>query len=153
MNHPRQVPKPPSLFSSPRKISPALARILIACMVLIVAGLNLPTAFSQAVYGIIFGTVTDPTGAVIPNATITVTDISKNVSVTAHTNASGQYRVESLIPDAYRVEATAQGFSKGTVEQVQVYADTQPKVDLQLTTGAVTNVVHVTPGPWRICPI
>ena len=86
-------------------------------------------------YGTIFGTVSDPMGAVIPNATITVTDISKNVSVTAHTNASGDYRVENLIPDAYRVEATAQGFNQGTVESVGVFADTQPKVDIQLAAG------------------
>lgn len=94
------------------------SRILIACMVLIVAGLSAPAAFSQAVYGTIFGTVTDPTGAVIPGATVTVTDISKNVSVTAQTNASGDYRVQNLIPDAYRVQATAQGFNQGTVESV-----------------------------------
>ena len=112
MNHVRQVPDLPSPFSSPGKKFPVLTRILIACMVLIVAGLNLPTAFSQAVYGTIFGTVTDATGAVIPNATVTVTDISKNVSVTAHTNASGEYRVENLIPDAYRVQATAQGLTR-----------------------------------------
>ena len=144
MNHVRQSPAPPSLFSSPNKIFPVPSRILIACVVLIVAGLNLPSAFSQAVYGTIFGTVSDPTGAVIPNATITVTDISKNVSVTAHTNASGDYRVENLIPDAYRVEATAQGFNQGTVESVEVFADTQPKVDIQLAAGAVANTVHVT---------
>ena len=88
MKHVRQSPAPPSLFSSPNKIFQVPGRILIACVVLMVASLNLPSAFSQAVYGTIFGTVTDPTGAVIPNATITVTDISKNVSVTAKTNAA-----------------------------------------------------------------
>src|SRR5487761_206636 len=144
MNQVRQVPQLPSLFLSPGKVSPVLTRILIACVVLIVAGLNLPTAFSQAVYGTIYGTVTDATGAVIPNATVRVTDISKNVSVTTHTNASGDYRMENLIPDAYRVQATAQGFNQGTVERVEVFADTQPKVDVQLAAGAVANTVHVT---------
>ena len=38
------------------------------------------------------------------------------------------------------MEATAQGFNQGTVEHVQVFADTQPKVDIKLTAGAVTNV-------------
>ncbi|HTU49975.1 MAG TPA: carboxypeptidase-like regulatory domain-containing protein [Acidobacteriaceae bacterium] len=139
----REISQIYSPFPSPNQIF-QVRRVLIALVVLILAGLNLPSAYSQAVYGTIFGTVTDPTGAVIPNATITVTDISKNVSVTAKTNGSGDYRVQHLIPDVYRVQATATGFNAGTVEHVQVYADTQPKVDIKLTAGAVTNTVHVT---------
>ncbi|MES2220234.1 MAG: TonB-dependent receptor [Acidobacteriota bacterium] len=144
MSQVRRILQFPFRFQFPRKALSGFTRLLLACLVLLVAGLNLPTAFSQAVYGTIFGTVTDPTGAVIPNATVTVTDISKNVSVTVHTNGSGEYRVQNLIPDNYRVEATAQGFNQGTVQSVQVFADTQPKVDVELTAGATTNVVHVT---------
>ena len=128
----RENPQIHPQFSAPRRAS-HLRRILIACVVLVLASLNLPNAFSQAVYGTIFGTVTDPTGAVIPNASITVTDISKNVSVTATTNGSGDYQVQHLIPDVYRVQATATGFNAGTVEHVQVFADTQPKVNIQLS--------------------
>src|SRR5277367_5459567 len=65
----------------------------------------------QAVTGSIVGTITDPTGAVVPGATIVVTDISKGITQTAQTNASGNYTVSRLIPDAYSVEATANGFS------------------------------------------
>jgi hypothetical protein len=101
-------------------------------------------ANAQAVYGSIFGTVTDNSGAVIPNAAITVTNISKNTSVTATTNGSGNYTVQHLIPDTYRVDAEAPGFSKDSAPSVIVYADTSPKVDLQLTVGAVSNTVTVT---------
>jgi hypothetical protein len=101
-------------------------------------------AMAQAVYGSVFGTVTDNTGAVIPNATITVTDISKNTSVTTTTNASGEYTVQHLIPDTYRVDAQAAGFSISSANNVIVYADTSPKVDIQLTVGAVSNTVNVT---------
>ncbi|MBV8673951.1 MAG: carboxypeptidase regulatory-like domain-containing protein, partial [Acidobacteriaceae bacterium] len=101
-------------------------------------------AKAQAVYGSIFGTVTDNTGAVVPNATVTVTDITKNTSLTAQTNASGEYRVQHLIPDTYRVDVEASGFSKSSANNVIVYADTAPKVDIQLKVGEVTNTVNVT---------
>jgi hypothetical protein len=103
-------------------------------------------ARGQAVYGSIFGTVTDTTGAVIPNATITVTDVGKGTSVTAQTSGDGQYRVQHLIPDTYRVDAVASGFSKGSADNVTVYADTSPKVDLKLQVGAASNTVTVSGG-------
>src|ERR1700730_18344592 len=78
-------------------------------------------AHAQAVYGTIFGTVTDKTGAVVPNAAITVTDITKGTAVTAQTNDSGEFRVQHLIPDTYRVEAEASGFAKSRVDNVAVF--------------------------------
>jgi hypothetical protein len=101
---------------------------------------------AQAVYGSIYGTVTDKSNAVIPNATVTVTDISKGTIQTTQTNESGEYRVQHLIPDAYRVEAGAQGFTKATVESVTVFADTAPEVNLQLAVGATTQTVTVEGG-------
>src|ERR1700734_1900075 len=74
----------------------------------------MPAAWGQAVYGSIFGTITDNTGAVVPNATITVTDVSKGTSVTAQSGADGEYRVQHLIPDTYRVDVDASGFAKAT---------------------------------------
>lgn len=105
------------------------------------AGTNL--AWAQAVYGSVFGTVTDSTGAVVPNATVTVTDVAKGTSVSTQTDASGQYRVQHLIPDTYTVAAESSGLSKVTTENVIVYADTAPKVDITLTIGPVSNSVTV----------
>ena len=62
---------------------------------------------AQAVYGSVFGTVTDSTGAAIPGATVTVADVSKGTSVNVQSDASGNYRVEHLIPDIYTVAAEA----------------------------------------------
>lgn len=98
---------------------------------------------AQAVYGSIYGTVTDNSGAVIPNATITVTDVAKNTSVTAQTSAGGDFRVQHLVPDTYRVDADASGFSKTSADNVVVYADTSPKVDLKLSVGSTSNTVTV----------
>ncbi|HXP10955.1 MAG TPA: carboxypeptidase-like regulatory domain-containing protein, partial [Acidobacteriaceae bacterium] len=117
-----------------------LASLTLALAATFLAG---APASAQAVYGSIFGTITDNTGAVVPNATITVTDISKNTSVTAQTDPSGGFRVQHLIPDSYRVDVEAQGFAKSTADNVVVYADTAPKVDLQLAVAGATNTVTV----------
>ncbi len=92
-------------------------------------------SFGQAVYGSIFGTVTDTTGAVVPNATITVTDSAKGTSVTASTNASGEFTVEHLIPDPYNVKIVAQGFKGYTQTGIQLFADTSTKIAASLTIG------------------
>jgi hypothetical protein len=103
-------------------------------------------ASSQAVYGAVFGTVTDKSGAAVPGATITVTDVSKGTSVAATTNETGAYRVQHLIPDTYSVQAEANGFSKSVAGGIVVYADTAPEVNLQLAVGAVSNSVTVSGG-------
>src|ERR1019366_9772140 len=101
-------------------------------------------ASAQAVYGSIFGTVTDSTSAVVPNATVTVTDTTKVLSVSVQSYASGEYRVQHLIPGTYNVTGAATGFSKVTTANVVVYADTAPKVDISLAIGSVSNEVTVT---------
>ncbi|MGI8769844.1 MAG: TonB-dependent receptor [Acidobacteriaceae bacterium] len=98
---------------------------------------------AQAVYGSINGTVTDNTGASIPNATITVTDEAKGTSVTAQSNGSGGYTVEHLIPDLYNVKVAASGFQSYEQQHLQINADTSPKVDAQLTVGAASQTVQV----------
>ncbi len=101
---------------------------------------------AQAVYGTIFGTVSDASGAVVPNTAITVIDIAKGTSVTTTTDGAGDFRVQHLIPDTYRVQAEAKGFDKASVENVIVYADTSPKVDIHLAVGSAANNVVVNGG-------
>jgi len=67
-------------------------------------------ASAQSVYGSIFGTVTDSTGAAVAGATITVTDEAKGTVVTATSNGSGDYSVPHLIPDVYDLKVTLKGF-------------------------------------------
>ncbi|HEY6337496.1 MAG TPA: TonB-dependent receptor [Candidatus Sulfotelmatobacter sp.] len=121
-------------------VSPWVALALFSIYALAGTGF----AVAQAVYGSVFGTVTDPSGAVVPNATVTVADIAKGTAETSQSNADGQYRVQHLIPDTYTVTAEAKGFNKVATENVVVYADTAPKVDFTLTLGIVSNTVNVT---------
>src|ERR1700757_3739997 len=116
---------------------------MIAIVFLCLAALTVPL-HGQAIYGSIYGQVTDQTGAVVPNATITVTDVSKNTSTQVTSNAQGEYSVEHLIPDVYDITATGAGFQTQQTKGIQVSADTSPKVDLKLQVGSSTQTIEVT---------
>ena len=126
----------------------SLLKTRTRCALLVISLACLPVAdiplSAQAIYGNIYGTVTDATGAAIPNATITVTDESKGTSVQATSNQSGEYTVSNLIPDVYDVKAEAAGFRAVENHGIQVSADTSPKVDLKLSVGTATESVTVT---------
>ena len=101
------------------------------------------SALGQAVYGAIYGTVTDATGALIPNAPVVVTDTSKGTTVAATSNESGEFRVEHLIPDAYSVTVDQPGFKKYEQTGIQVNADSSTKIDAVLSIGTAGEVVTV----------
>ncbi len=100
-------------------------------------------AFGQAVYGSIYGTVTDATGAIVPNATVTITDVAKGTAATTQSNSSGEFRVDHLIPDVYDVSVTASGFQGYSQKGVQLFADTSVKVEAVLKVGASDITVEV----------
>ena len=114
--------------------TPILAALLLAAS---------PSARAQAVYGSIFGTVTDSTGAVVANATVTVTDIAKGTSVAVKSNGSGEFTIEHLIPDTYAVKIESAGFKGFATTGLSVSADTSRKVEAVLENGAATEVVNV----------
>jgi hypothetical protein len=117
-----------------RIIRTALVLALFACA----SSLLILTASAQSVYGSIFGTVTDKSGAVITNATITVTDVSKGTVVTTTSNGSGDYSVPHLIPDVYDLKVVAKGFKPFLTTGIQVLADTAPRIDPTLDVGSDT---------------
>ena len=86
-------------------------RFIVAALV-VVCSLTIMTAsaFGQAVYGSILGTITDPSGAAVAGAKVTVTSVGKGTTAQATTNADGNYSVTHLIPDVYNVKAEAPGF-------------------------------------------
>lgn len=98
---------------------------------------------AQAVYGSIYGTVTDSSGAVVPNAKVTITDVSKGTSSSVTSNASGEYVAEHLIPDTYNVKVEASGFQTFEADGVTVAADSSPRIDASLKTGSTSTTVTV----------
>ncbi len=111
-----------------------------ALLALVLAPCSAP---GQAVYGAIYGTVTDSTGALIPNAPVVVEDTAKGTKVTAPANESGEFRVDHLIPDAYSVSVEAPGFKKYEQTGIQVNADSSAKLDVVLSVGTAGEVVTV----------
>ncbi len=81
-------------------------------------------ASAQAVYGSIAGTLTDPAGAAVNGAKITVTSVSKGSVVETTTNADGNYSVGHLIPDVYTIRGEAGGFKAFEAKNITVTVDT-----------------------------
>jgi hypothetical protein len=102
------------------------------------------TAFGQAVYGSILGTVTDPQGAAVAGAKVKVTNQRKGTVDETTTNADGNYSVTHLIPDTYTVSAESTGFKVSQTKDVSVSADAGSRVDLQFQVGGTSETVEVT---------
>lgn len=103
-----------------------------------------PYAVAQAVYGSIVGNITDSSGAVVPGAKVTVTDVGKGVSYTITTNETGNYSQIHLIVGVYEVKVEASGFSTALQKNVQVNVDTSTQVNFELKLGNVDQVLNVT---------
>ena len=98
---------------------------------------------AQASAGIT-GTVTDPTGAVVPNAKVTVTNEATSVAEHTTTSSAGTYYFRGLNPGKYRVEVEAQGFKMSVHQGVNVEVSTTATIDVQVATGAAAETVQVT---------
>src|SRR6266567_2126611 len=103
-----------------------------------------PQANAQAVYGSIFGTVTDASEAAVNGAKVTVTSQTKNVSTESSANDSGNYSVTHLIPDVYTIHIAAAGFKILEFKDIQVSADAGTRVDGQFQVGGASETLEVT---------
>src|SRR5215472_6404342 len=117
-----------------------LTGVLVLCLL---CALSASPAHSQAVYGSIIGTVTDPQGAAVSGVKVTVTSATKGTSDETTTNESGNYTVTHLIPDTYNLTVEAQGFKVVNIKSILVSADLSTKVDVPLEVGPVTQTVEV----------
>lgn len=88
------------------------------------------------------GTVTDPTGAVLPNASVSLTNQQTNQQFHTKTNGSGQYRFESLGPGNYQLAVSAEGFQAQQIKTVLTTEQTSG-VDVKLNLASSTNTVQV----------
>lgn len=99
---------------------------------------------AQEFRGTIIGTVSDPTGGVLPGVTVTVTHTETHVAQTVVTDAQGLYQVRYLNPGTYSVTAELQGFKKFSRIDNNVRVGDVLRVDIALETGGVTETVEVT---------
>ncbi len=116
----------------------------VACIRGVLLGLVFAVAvFAQRDLGTIAGTVTDPSGAGIPNAKITITEVATNLSYTVTSSAAGEYTRPALKPGIYTVAAEAQGFRRVAQENVDVTAGDRIGVNLILPVGNVSESIEV----------
>ena len=97
--------------------------------------------------GAISGTVTDPTGAVIPNATVTATLVEQNTKTTRISTDAGDYNITPLIPGVYTVTVTAKGFETFVQKNITVDALQNVAVNMKLTIGAIAETITVDTAP------
>ncbi len=119
------------------------------CTMLCAIALSHP-ASAQTTFGTILGTVTDPSGAVMPNVTITVTNQDENVSRTFTSDAQGDYQAENLKAGKYTVTAQVSGFKEVTVKEVLLIARQTVRIDLKLVVGTAAEQVTVVANPELI---
>jgi hypothetical protein len=116
---------------------------LMGFLVVVILAVCVPSLMAQtAGTGALIGTVTDPTGAVIPNVTVTVTSETGQERSTT-TGADGTYRFTFLPPSNYRVRFTAAGFKVLEVASFKVNATETPVLDRSLEVGAQAEQVTV----------
>ena len=117
-----------------------LARCLM--VLLLLAGMAVP-AIAQNATGAIIGTVTDPSNAVIANATVTATNSDTGATRNATTGSLGTFRLENLLPGGYQVKVEAQGFATQTQKLVVRVANTTTS-NFAMSIGQSTEIVEVT---------
>lgn len=107
-------------------------------------------ASGQVDQGSITGVVADATGAVVPNAQVTLLNTDQGLSLESHTGAAGNYTFSPVRIGHYKVTVTAAGFAKTTQENLAVAVGRELEVNIKLKTGAATEEVTVTTEPPQL---
>src|SRR5437763_3652708 len=108
------------------------------CVFVLVAG-----ALAQVQNGQFTGTVTDPSGAAIANAKVTVTNVGTNLSVTSTTNSAGLYTAKELPVGTYKITVEAPGFKTGSNTDLVLNAGSIQRADFKMQLGQAREVVEV----------
>src|SRR5690348_3381646 len=102
----------------------------------------LQPAWGQEVTAAVVGTITDPSGAPIKDADVTVTDADRGTVWTAKTNDAGAYNLPRLPVGNYSVKATASGFQTSVYPQFTLVLNQTARVDIQMKIGQITETVE-----------
>ena len=125
------------MLSPRKKFAALLLALLTACWSL--------SAFAQSgPTGSLSGTVTDQTGAVIPNATITLTNTATGATRSVTSDTEGRWKAAVLDIGSYKITIEVAGFKKGNLDNISVEAAVPRTLDIQLEPGAVGETVNIT---------
>ena len=121
----------------------SLPRFLLCSSLLILIGIS-PYALAQSTGGRVLGRVLDPTDAVIPDATLTLTNDSSGKTLTAQSSKIGDYIFPAVPVGTYHLEAQASGFNQFLASGILVNLNATVSYDVKLVVGASTQAVEVT---------
>src|SRR5262245_23324164 len=124
--------------------------VALAGLVLVPAAFLPAVSHAQETRATVTGSVTDPQGAVVPGATVTVRNVDTNVDSTAVTEADGGFIVRQLIPGRYRITASLQGFKTFTREGVTLRTAETATIKITPQLGGVEETVTVTSGLTQV---
>ena len=101
------------------------------------------TAFSQVLYGSIVGTIEDPSGAVVPNAAISLTNSGTSATREIKADEQGRYTAASLSPGTYSLKIIAPGFRTTTRTGIAVTINNITRAEIRLEVGQLAEQVTV----------
>jgi hypothetical protein len=127
-------------------ITSQIRAVSVTLIVLIGSVIVPASARAQLSSGRIVGTVSDPSHAPVPQATVVVTDTATGLSITVNTSERGDYVVTPLNPRVYRVTVTLDGFQTMVVDAVEVQVGQSARVDVELKIGVINESTMVTAG-------
>lgn len=115
-------------------------------LVLLTVGLCALPAFGQGSAGSLSGTVTDPKGAVVAGATVTVKNTATNQEFSTQTNNDGGYKIPTLASGVYTAAITAAGFKQAAVTDIKIDVGKASSINIELEVGSANETVTVVGG-------
>src|SRR5207237_2359269 len=97
----------------------------------------------------IAGTVKDPSGRVVPGATVVVTNVETRTTREAVTSDAGYFRITSLPPSTFEISVSLPGFKTSLIKGIRLEVSQTKSLDVALELGAPATVVEVTGAPLR----
>src|SRR5215471_550386 len=128
----------PTFLKRPMKRTLFCAIVLILCAI---------ASYAQMTRGVILGSVSDPSGAIINNATITIINSATKAERNTVSNGEGIYRFDGVDPGVYTVVFSATGFAESRVSEVSVRTSQEVTINHRLAIGTATATVDVTDNP------
>lgn len=124
-----------------KRFGPVTVGLAVALSLVVFSGMG---SYAQNSRGSITGQVTDPTGAIVPNASVTVTSTDTGAVANVKTTSDGFYTAPGLLPGGYSISVSAPGFTAFERTGVQLHTQENATINVKLKVGAASTVVTVT---------